>query len=154
MSAQGVLPLADADATDRVGRALALLLRPGDAVALSGDLGMGKTTLARGVLSALGLEGEAPSPSFPIVIAYDPPDLRIPLWHVDLYRIDDPDDIEELGLADARADVAMLVEWPQRMPALWPDALQLGLAAAPDGGRVLTWTAPAAWEGRWPPLPF
>jgi len=75
------------------------------------------------------------------------------LWHVDLYRIEDADEIEELGLADARADAALLIEWPERMGGLlWSDALRLTLEPEPTGGRRLTWAAPAAWEGRWPLL--
>lgn len=138
--------------TEALGAALAPLLRAGDVVMLSGTLGAGKTSLARGVLAALGLEGEAPSPSFPIVIAYDPPDLRLPLWHVDLYRIEDPDEIEELGLDEAQDESALLIEWPERLrPGSWPDALRLALEPVATGGRRLTWTAPAAWETRWPP---
>jgi len=118
---------------------------------LSGPLGAGKTTLARGALAALGLAGDAPSPSFSLVIAYEPPDVRLPLWHVDLYRIEEPEEIEELGLDDARIDSALLIEWPERMGArLWDDALRLSLEAEPTGGRRLTWTIPKAWEGRWP----
>lgn len=148
----GTIMLADEAATMALGRALADLLRAGDAVALSGPLGAGKTTLARGVLTALGLEGEAPSPSFPIVIAYDPPDVRVPLLHVDLYRIEAADELDELGLADARSDAALLIEWPERMgAALWADALRLALEPVAGSGRCLTWTAPAAWETRWPP---
>jgi tRNA threonylcarbamoyladenosine biosynthesis protein TsaE len=144
--------LADAAATGAWGAALAPLLQPGDVVALSGPLGAGKTSFARATLAALGLEGEAPSPSFPIVIAYDLPDVRLPLWHVDLYRIDDPDEIEELGLDEARLDAALLIEWPERMGRLLPaDALRLAFEPMPDGGRRLTWIAPAAWKGRWPP---
>lgn len=147
-----VLRLPDPDATAAAGAALAAVLHPGDVVALSGDLGAGKTSFARGLLHALGFAGEVPSPSFPIVIPYAPPELRLPLWHVDLYRIDDPAEIEELGLDEARADSALLIEWPERMGGwLWPDALRL--AIEPDGpdARRLTWTAPAPWEGRWPP---
>ncbi len=73
----------------------------GDVITLSGPLGAGKTSIARGLLAALGLEGEAPSPSFAIVQPYAPPEVRFPVLHVDLYRIDDPDEIEELGLDDA-----------------------------------------------------
>lgn len=143
--------LADAAATEAAGRQLAERLAVGDVVALSGDLGAGKTSLARGVLSALGLEGDAPSPSFPLVIAYQPPELRLPLWHVDLYRIEDPQELDELGLDEARGEAALLIEWPERMgDRLWPDALRLHLAVDGDGRR-LTWRVPPAWEGRWPP---
>lgn len=143
--------LADEAATLALGAALAAALRPGDVVALSGDLGAGKTTLARGLLAALGLAGEAPSPSFAIVQPYEPPDVSMPVWHVDLYRIEEPGEVDELGLDDARDDAALLVEWPERMGArLWPDALRLRLAAQADGSRRLTADVPPAWEGRWP----
>ena len=137
--------------TAAAGAALAAVLRPGDVVALEGDLGAGKTTFARGLLEALGFEGEVPSPSFPIVIPYAPPDLALSLWHVDLYRIDDPEEIEELGLDEARADSALLIEWPERMGGrLWPDTLRLRIEPEGEDARRLTWTVPAAWEGRWP----
>jgi len=148
----GGIALADALETEKLGAALADRLRPGDVVALSGPLGAGKTTFARGVLAALGLHEDAPSPSFSLVIAYDPPDVRLPLWHVDLYRIEDAQEIEELGLDDARLDSALLIEWPERMGGrLWDDALRLSLQPEPTGGRRLTWTSPKAWDGRWPP---
>jgi len=144
--------LRDPAATAAVGTMLAGLVRPGDAIALSGDLGAGKTTLVRGLLAGLGLASEAPSPSFAIVIAYAPPDLRLPIWHVDLYRIENPNEIEELGLDDARDDAALLIEWPDRLGSgLWPDALRLHLAVEQDGARRLTWNAPSSWEARWPP---
>lgn len=143
--------LPDAAATQAAGAALAPLLRAGDAVALSGPLGAGKTSFARGVLAGLGLADEAPSPSFALVIAYDPPEVRLPLAHVDLYRIEDAADLDELGLDDALADGAVLVEWPERMGVrLWPQALRLTLGAE-RGGRRLTWDLPPAWERRWPP---
>ncbi len=110
------------------GRRLAALVRPGDVIALSGPLGAGKTSIARGLLAALGLEGEAPSPSFAIVQPYDPPEVSLPVLHVDLYRIDDPAEAEELGLDDARADSLLIVEWPERLGAeAWHDALWLTL---------------------------
>ena len=151
MTRSGTIALADTPATEALGAALAGVLRAGDVVALSGPLGAGKTTFARGVLGALGLSGEAPSPSFSLVIAYEPPDVRLPLWHVDLYRIEEADEIDELGLDDARIDAALLIEWPERMgDGLWEDALRLSLHPEPTGGRRLTWTIPAAWDGRWP----
>jgi tRNA threonylcarbamoyladenosine biosynthesis protein TsaE len=147
----GRMALASAADTAAIGGDLADILKAGDAVTLSGPLGAGKTSLARGLLAALGLEDEAPSPSFALVIAYARPEVRLPVWHVDLYRLEHPDELEELGLEDARTDAALIIEWPERMGAgLPPDALRLALA--PDGpGRSLTWEAPAAWEERWPP---
>ena len=144
--------LADPAATAALGASLAGVLRAGDVVTLSGGLGMGKTSLARGVLAALGLAGEAPSPTFAIVQPYAPPEVRLPVLHVDLYRIDDPAEIDELGIEDALYDSAALIEWPERAgSARWPHALALTLSSEPDGARRLTWAAPAAWERRWQP---
>lgn len=138
--------------TEAVGAALAACVRVGDVIALFGDLGAGKTTLARGLIRGLGFEGEVPSPTFPIVIAYDPPDVILPFTHADLYRIDDPQEAEELGLDDARDHGVLLIEWPERLgPDLWPDALQLRIDRDGDERRRLTWVVPTAWEGRWPP---
>ncbi|HEX7848278.1 MAG TPA: tRNA (adenosine(37)-N6)-threonylcarbamoyltransferase complex ATPase subunit type 1 TsaE, partial [Sphingomonas sp.] len=113
-------------------------------------LGAGKTSIARGLLAALGLEGEAPSPTFAIVQPYAPPETRLPVMHVDLYRIEHIDELDELGLDEAREESVLVIEWPERAPGHWPDALALTLDFAPDGGRRLTATVPAAWEGRWP----
>jgi len=143
-----VIFLPDEAATERLGRALAAQLRAGDAVALFGTLGAGKTTLARGVLRGLGFDGDVASPTFPIIQVYE---TQPPLWHVDLYRIEQPEELAELGLDEARLDAAMLIEWPERLPRLWPDALRLSLAIRPDGARALTADVPPAWGGRWPP---
>lgn len=146
------MQLRDAAATEKLGATIGRLLRRGDVIGLSGPLGAGKTTLARGVLQGLGHAGEVASPTFPIVVPYDPPDVRIPLWHVDLYRIEDEAELEELGLDDARLDAAMLIEWPERLgTGFWPDALGLALAVEGGGARALTAQVPAAWEARWPP---
>ncbi|HWI85112.1 MAG TPA: tRNA (adenosine(37)-N6)-threonylcarbamoyltransferase complex ATPase subunit type 1 TsaE [Sphingomonas sp.] len=153
MTRTGQLALANVVETEALGAALADRLKVGDIVALSGPLGAGKTTLARGILAGLGLTEEAPSPSYSLVIAYEPPDLRIPVRHVDLYRINDTDEIEELGLDEAQNDAVLLIEWPERLGARsWNNMLELALEAQPDGHRRLTWVAPAAWETRWPPL--
>jgi len=143
------LRLADAAATEAFGLALAARLRVGDAIALFGSLGAGKTTLARGILRGLGHSGDVASPTFPIVQSYDPPDTRIPVWHVDLYRIEEAGELEELGLDEARAHGVLLIEWPERLPTLWPDTLRLRLEAA-GSGRALTAEVPAAWGDRWP----
>jgi tRNA threonylcarbamoyladenosine biosynthesis protein TsaE len=125
-------------------------VQSGDVITLSGPLGAGKTSIARGLLAALGLEEEAPSPTFAIVQPYAPPEIRFPVLHIDLYRIEGRREIEELGLDEARSDSLLVIEWPERAPGEWPDALALSLDFAPDGGRALTAQVPAAWKARWP----
>jgi tRNA threonylcarbamoyladenosine biosynthesis protein TsaE len=135
--------------TAAVGAALARAARSGDVVMLSGPLGVGKTALARGFIEQLGHAGDVPSPSFAIVQPYE--ELDPPVWHVDLYRIEDPSEIDELGL-DASVDAVLLIEWPERAGTnAWPGALGLTLDFAQDGDRILTAKVPPSWEGRWPP---
>jgi tRNA threonylcarbamoyladenosine biosynthesis protein TsaE len=138
------------EATEACGARIAGLLRQGDAIALYGDLGAGKTTLARGILRGLGFEGEVASPTFPIVLPYE--ELALPVWHVDLYRIEEPAELPELALDEALDGGVLLVEWPERLgDALWPHALRLTLRRTGEGARALTAHVPPAWEGRWPP---
>lgn len=133
------------------GAALAGVLRAGDVIALSGGLGAGKTTLARGLLAALGLAEEAPSPTFAIVQPYEPPEVSLPVAHVDLYRLDDPADVAELGLDEYLGDGVLIVEWPERMGArLWPDTLLLTIEVTANGARRLTASLPPSWKERWP----
>src|SRR5690348_3304233 len=139
--------LEDEQATARFGAGLAAVARPGDVITLVGPLGVGKTALARGFIAALGHEGEVPSPSFAIVQPYE--DLRPPVWHVDLYRVEKTSELDELGL-DSAADAVLLVEWPERA-GMWPEALALSLAFGQNGDRILTAKVPPSWEGRWPP---
>ncbi|WP_208404858.1 tRNA (adenosine(37)-N6)-threonylcarbamoyltransferase complex ATPase subunit type 1 TsaE [Sphingobium vermicomposti] len=145
-----MLLLKDEPAMLALGRALAGLARIGDVIALEGGLGAGKTTLARGILEGLGLEEEAPSPSFAIVQPYDVPDVRLPVAHVDLYRLDSPDEAEELALDEYLMDSLLIVEWPDRLgDGAWPDALRLHIDIEPDGARRLTACVPDAWTDRW-----
>ena len=138
------LALPDLDATARLGAGIARELQPGDCVALWGDLGAGKTTLARAILRAMGVEEDVPSPTFTIVQSYDTP--RLTVNHYDLYRIKSPREMRELGIDDALLDGAALVEWPERAPeALPPDALHVRLALR-DGMREARLTGPARWE--------
>ena len=141
--------LANEEDTAAFGASLARAARGGDVITLSGPLGVGKTALARGFIAALGHQTDVPSPSFAIVQPYD--ELEPPVWHVDLYRIESPSEIEELGL-DAAADAVLLVEWPERAgPGAWAQALGLSLDFGQDGERILTAKVPPSWEERWPP---
>ncbi len=144
-----MMALPDPAASAAFGAWLAGLVAPGDVITLAGPLGAGKTSIARGLLAALGLAGEAPSPSFAIVQPYDPPEVRIPVLHIDLYRIDSPDEMAELGLDEAAQDSLLIVEWPEQAgPGYWPDALSLTINV--DGsGRRLTAQVPEAWRARW-----
>ncbi len=148
-----ILPmiLEDASATHQAGIALSRVLQAGDVIALRGNLGAGKTSLARGILAGLGLKEEAPSPSFALVIPYDPPLTRLPVWHVDLYRLENPDQCLELGLDEALSDGALIIEWPDRLgDSLWPCALNLTLEPNENGRRTLTVAPPPSWEKRCP----
>jgi tRNA threonylcarbamoyladenosine biosynthesis protein TsaE len=141
--------LNDEEATLALGARLAEAARGGDVITLSGPLGVGKTALARGFIAALGHGGEVPSPSFAIVQPYE--ELEPPVWHVDLYRIEESSEIDELGL-DSALDAVLLVEWPERAgESAWPNALALSLEFGQDGERILTAKVPPSWEGRWPP---
>lgn len=136
--------------TEALGRALAAPLMAGDVVALFGELGTGKTTLTRGILRGLGFAGDVASPTFPIVLPYDR--LKVPLWHVDLYRIEHPAELAELALDEALEEGALVIEWPERLgAALWSHALRLHLRSEGAGLRALTAQVPPAWERRWPP---
>lgn len=105
--------LADDDATATLGRRLAAALRPGDLIVLHGDLGAGKTALARTIVRTLMGDDslDVPSPSFALVQPYD--GTGVSILHTDLYRIRDPREVDELGLFD-RPDSIVLCEWPER----------------------------------------
>jgi tRNA threonylcarbamoyladenosine biosynthesis protein TsaE len=116
------IELPDEAATAHLARRLAPVLKPGDIVALRGDLGAGKTSFARALIRALsgadGAEREVPSPTFTLVQTYDTPAGRI--HHFDLYRILSPDELTEIGWDEALADGIVLVEWPERAGTLLP----------------------------------
>jgi tRNA threonylcarbamoyl adenosine modification protein YjeE len=129
--------LPDEAATARLGEDLALALRPGDMLALSGDLGAGKTALARALVRAnAGDPGlEVPSPTFTLVQSYDG---RVPIAHLDLYRLSSPSELDELGLDEALAEGAAVVEWPDRAGERLPmTAISVALSHEGDGRRVV-----------------
>lgn len=137
--------LPDAAATTAMAQALAPVLARGDAVFLEGPLGAGKTHFARAVIQArlaeLGLYEDVPSPTFTLVQTYptDPP-----IWHADLYRLSDVEEVYELGLDEGLAEGVALIEWPDRLGHAAPQR-RLELAFAHDGpGRAVA----ARFEGR------
>lgn len=143
-----ILTLADEAASERLGEDLAPILRSGDCVLLSGGLGAGKTTLARALIRAfLGEpDAEVPSPTFTLVNVFE--EGRIPLFHFDLYRIADPDELEETGFADSLRNGIALIEWPERAESEMPcDALTLSLADE-GTGRSLAFSGNARWQAR------
>lgn len=143
--------LPDPAATAALGARIAALLRAGDVVALSGGLGAGKTTLARAIIAALGHAGEVPSPSFAIIETYDPPAVRLPLVHADFYRLERPEETEELGLDDYREGAALLAEWPEQAGgfAHEPGCLSVRLETA-ETGRIAIVEGGRDWLGRMP----
>ena len=110
----------DPDSTSALGRALARAARPGDLLCLWGELGAGKTHLAKAFGAGLGVTGTITSPSFILMAEYDG---RLPLFHIDLYRLADATDVLAGGLVDDRQSAGVtLVEWPDRMRAALPAA--------------------------------
>jgi tRNA threonylcarbamoyladenosine biosynthesis protein TsaE len=144
------IDLADETATAALGGRIGAVARPGDVVALAGDLGAGKTTLARGLIrSLMGPATEAPSPTFTLVQTYAAPSLAI--WHFDLYRLNDPRETRELGMEEA-VDGLALIEWPERLGRDLPLArLEVRLSFAGHGrigGRIARLVDLADWSAR------
>ena len=113
------IDLPDEAATAALAARLAALVRPGDIIALKGELGAGKTSFARAFIRArAGHYEEVPSPTFTLVQIYELPELTI--WHFDGFRLRDPEEGWELGIEDAFRDGVSLIEWPERFGALIP----------------------------------
>jgi len=140
------------DQTRAVGAALAGLLEPGDVVALSGELGAGKTCLVQGAARALGVTRRVTSPTFTLVRTYL--DARVPIVHCDVYRLDRLQDVLDLGDEVLAPDVITFVEWGDAIASLLPDErldVELTLADGDDldGARVVRLRlAGARWERR------
>lgn len=135
-----------------LGQELAAHARIGDVILLIGDLGSGKTTLARHIIQALGVSEEIPSPTFTLVQSYDGVRGKepIPIFHFDLYRLEAANDIYELGLEDALDTGLSLIEWPDiAARALPDDRLEIRLSAgADDDTRAITITGSPDWARR------
>lgn len=117
-SVQFILDLADACATDRLARKLAPACKAGDVILLHGPVGAGKSHFARALIRALTVPDEdVPSPTFTLVQTYE---AAFEIWHLDLYRLSDIGELEELGFLEAMDDALCLIEWPERLGSLTP----------------------------------
>ena len=123
--------------TAAVGRELAATLAAGDVVLLVGDLGAGKTAFVRGLAEGLGIAGsEVSSPTFTLVQEYRSG--RLPLFHVDLYRLNDPREVDDLGLDEIAEDGVLAIEWAEKLPSSPPGAVRVALEHARDDERLVT----------------
>lgn len=130
--------------TAAFGARLAPALRGGDVALLEGPLGAGKSTLARGLIQAFSGALDVPSPTFTLVETYE--GAKEAIWHFDLYRLEKPGDVWELGFEEALESGICLIEWPDRIESLLPDdVLRLRLDVKDDGGRRLRVNAPDRW---------
>jgi len=141
------LSLPDEAATTRFGRQLAHVLRIGDTLLLEGDVGAGKSHLARAIIHELmDVPEDVPSPTFTLVQTYDTSVGTI--WHADLYRLADASEVEELGLNEAFSSAICLIEWPDRLHAAPTDALHVSLTTDGDGRRVTLHATDTSWAAR------
>lgn len=125
--------LKDPEATRALGRALGKLVRPGDIIILSGELGAGKTTLVQGLAQGLGVKGAVTSPSFTLIQEYQG---CYPLYHIDLYRLEDPEEIWDLGLEEYLFGAGItVVEWGERLAPFVPERLEIFLERDSGEGR-------------------
>ncbi|MEW6244621.1 MAG: tRNA (adenosine(37)-N6)-threonylcarbamoyltransferase complex ATPase subunit type 1 TsaE [Bacillota bacterium] len=136
-----------AEQTGHVGSILGRLLLPGDFIALTGPLGAGKTCFARGILKGAGVPGHPASPSFTIVFEYEG---RIPLYHMDMYRLHDPSELLQIGYDEYfYGDGACIVEWAEQvLPYLPEERLDVDIRYAGEHGRFLTFLAFGARHAR------
>jgi tRNA threonylcarbamoyl adenosine modification protein YjeE len=137
-------PLPDLAATDALAARIAAGLQAGHSIALKGDLGAGKTTLARAILRALGVSEHVPSPTFTLVQSYET--AKGTVFHFDLYRVEEARELDELGFDDALDQGIVLVEWPERAGARLPDEILNVALTLDDGGRSATVSGGLYWK--------
>lgn len=131
----------NAEETMEIGRKLGESLKPGDVIALSGPMGAGKTVFAQGVASALGIEEPVTSPTFTLICEYEG---RMPLYHMDLYRLATPDEFAWLGVEEMlNGKGVSMVEWSERAGEELPDrSIEVKIELSENGNRIITITAP------------
>ena len=123
--------------TRRLGARLGRLLRSGDTVLLSGDLGVGKTVFVQGIARGMGFEGSVSSKSFVLMGEYQGRQCK--LYHADLYRLEAPEQAEELAVDEYCADGVLVAEWPERAPRVFaPERLHVRFEVTGERGRRLT----------------
>jgi tRNA threonylcarbamoyladenosine biosynthesis protein TsaE len=139
-----------AEDTRAIGGAFAPLLRPGDVIALTGELGAGKTTLVQGIAGALGYDGAVTSPTFTLVREYRTPTLT--LVHADVYRLDRVQDALDLGLDETAEDGVLIVEWGDAVDALLPGdrlVVELSIPGEDDARKIALRSGGTSWQTRW-----
>lgn len=131
MCAAKVIKTSSPEETVRAGEVLGALLEPGDLLCLSGDLGAGKTTFARGVALGLGIKGRVTSPTFILINEYQG---KIPMYHMDVYRLDGPAGMDELGYEEYfYGNGVTLVEWAEKVENILPgERMDIYLAPSPE----------------------
>jgi tRNA threonylcarbamoyladenosine biosynthesis protein TsaE len=150
VSATISLRTSDADATRAIGRAIAMLVRPGDVMLLAGELGTGKTVLTQGLAEGLEVRELVTSPTFTLVRRYE---ARVPLYHLDVYRLDRVGELADLGIDELLdAGGVVVVEWGDVVAAEMPaDRLEVRFAFGDgDDDRTIEMTATGTrWPARW-----
>jgi tRNA threonylcarbamoyladenosine biosynthesis protein TsaE len=144
------LRTATAEETRSLGGAISPLLSAGDAIALTGELGSGKTTFAQGLARGLGYEGHVVSPTFTLVREYRP--ARLPVIHADVYRLERAQDVLDLELEYSAEDGVLLVEWGDAVEALLPEGhlvVELGIDDRSDERTIVVRTEGRTWLPRW-----
>ena len=142
--------------TKKIAKSLSSLLEKKDVVALWGTLGVGKTAFVRHLIQHLtSLQEDVPSPTFTLLQTYDTP--QFPIYHFDLYRLDKPDDVYELGIEDAFIDAVTFIEWPEKMGKLLPSSRRLNIHIDVVGTkRIFSFdTLDSSWQKRidtWQPI--